>query len=69
MDDLFYYLQNKDRFSKTLRRKDYRDAIDQIEAEIRETGSDGSCVSDNVSDSHDLYKSYIKTYLNCCILI
>lgn len=53
MDDLFYYLQNKDRFSKTLRRKDYRDAVDEIEAEIKESGSDGSCMIDNVSDNSE----------------
>lgn len=41
-DSLFYYLKHKDQFTKNLKRKDYNDAIEEIEAEIRLAGSDGN---------------------------
>lgn len=48
-EDLFYYTKNKDKYPKVMKRKDYNDAIDQIEADILKDGSDGC--TDNVSDA------------------
>ncbi|KAJ8923989.1 hypothetical protein NQ315_006765 [Exocentrus adspersus] len=40
-EDLCYYLKNKDKFQRSLKRKDYVDAFEQIERAIREDGGDG----------------------------
>lgn len=41
MEDLFYYVKHKDQFYRNLKRKDYQEAVGQIEAEIKEVGTDG----------------------------
>ncbi|XP_022921318.2 hepatoma-derived growth factor-related protein 2 [Onthophagus taurus] len=42
VEDLFYYLKHKEQFCKNLKRKDYIEAVEQIEAEIKESGTDGN---------------------------
>lgn len=42
VEDLFYYLKHKEQFCRNLKRKDYQEAVEQIEAEIKETGTDGN---------------------------
>ncbi|XP_018575965.1 PC4 and SFRS1-interacting protein isoform X2 [Anoplophora glabripennis] len=53
VEDLFYYLRNKDKFQKPLKRKDYVDAFEQIEEAIKEDGGDGdtSVDGDNSTNS------------------
>lgn len=41
-DSLFYYIMHKKKFIKSLKRKDYVDAIEEIEADIRNDGTDGN---------------------------
>ncbi|XP_023025077.2 JIL-1 anchoring and stabilizing protein [Leptinotarsa decemlineata] len=41
IEDLSYYTKNKEKFQKPLKRKDYVDAFEQIEAAILEDGGDG----------------------------
>ncbi|XP_018325064.1 hepatoma-derived growth factor-related protein 2 [Agrilus planipennis] len=55
IEDLFYYLKHKDQFSKSLRRKDYNEAIEEIENAIKEDGTDGS--SENQNESIDINES------------
>lgn len=50
IEDLFYYLKNKEKCQKPLKRKDYLDAFEQIEAAIKKDGGDGDS-SPNVDDS------------------
>lgn len=49
-EDLFYYLKNKEKFQKPLKRKDYIDAFEQIEEAVKEDGGDGD-ESPNSNDS------------------
>lgn len=37
-EDLFSYVEHKDQFVKSLKRKDYNDAIEEIEAAIAQDG-------------------------------
>ncbi|KAI4467950.1 hepatoma-derived growth factor-related [Holotrichia oblita] len=41
-EDLFYYVKHKDQFYRNLKRKDYQEAVEQIEAEIKDIGTDGN---------------------------
>lgn len=34
MEDLFHYMQHKEQFNKPLKRKDFREAIEEIELDI-----------------------------------
>lgn len=50
--DIYYYLQHKHTFVKTLKRKDYNDAIEEIEAAVKEAGGlDGS--TESITESVD----------------
>lgn len=49
MEDLFYYLRNKTKFQKPLKRKDYIDAFEQIEEAIKKDGGDGDS-EENAND-------------------
>lgn len=49
VEDIFYYLKHKEQFVKSLKRKDYNDAIEEIEKEIKKDGSDGDGLEDSVS--------------------
>lgn len=42
VEDLFYYVKHKDQFYRNLKRKDYQEAVEQIEAEIKDAGTDGN---------------------------
>ncbi|KAJ8941655.1 hypothetical protein NQ314_010300 [Rhamnusium bicolor] len=46
LEDLSYYLKNKEKFQKPLKRKDYVDAFEQIEEAIKEDGGDGDPLPD-----------------------
>ncbi|GJQ79151.1 hypothetical protein Trydic_g5403 [Trypoxylus dichotomus] len=50
VEDLFYYLKHKDQFYRNLKRKDYQEAVEQIEAEIQESGTDGNNDEDSEID-------------------
>ncbi|KRT78796.1 hypothetical protein AMK59_6662 [Oryctes borbonicus] len=50
VEDLFYYLKHKDQFYRNLKRKDYQEAVEQIEAEIKESGTDGNNDDDSETD-------------------
>lgn len=39
MEDLFHYMRHKDQFNKPLKRKDFRDAIEEIERDIQNGNS------------------------------
>lgn len=49
-EDLAYYLKNKDKLQKPLKRKDYVDAFEQIEEAIKNDGGDGD-PAPNTDDS------------------
>ncbi|XP_017781899.1 PREDICTED: PC4 and SFRS1-interacting protein [Nicrophorus vespilloides] len=49
-EDIFYYLKHKEKFAKNPKRKDYKDAVDQIEVDIEAAGTDG----DNESNTTDV---------------
>ncbi|KAF2893699.1 hypothetical protein ILUMI_12472 [Ignelater luminosus] len=40
--DLFYYLQHKEKYVKSLKRKDYNEAVEEIEKAIQDAGTDGN---------------------------
>nr|CAI5861204.1 unnamed protein product [Callosobruchus analis] len=48
--DLFYYIKNKEKFQKPLKRKDYTDAFTEIEEAIKKAGGDGDPGNDSVVD-------------------
>lgn len=50
--DVYYYLQHKNSFIKTLKRKDYNEAIEEIEAAIKDAGGSDGC-SEKVIDNND----------------
>lgn len=50
VEDIFYYLKNKEKFQKPLKRKDYLDAFQQIEEAIKKDGGDGD-QTPNAEDS------------------
>lgn len=60
VEDLFYYLKNKDKFQKPLKRKDYVDAFEQIEDAIKEDGGDGdtSVDGDDSTNNENNVSSY-----------
>lgn len=42
VEDIFYYLKYKDKFVKSSKRKDYQEAIQEIESDIEKDGTDGN---------------------------
>lgn len=46
-ENITYYLKNKDSILKPNKRKDYNEAIEEIEAEIKIDGTDGSDANAN----------------------
>lgn len=42
MEDIFYYLKYKEKFVKSSKRKDYQEAIQEIESDIERDGTDGN---------------------------
>lgn len=60
VEDLFYYLKNKEKFQKPLKRKDYVDAFEQIEKAIEKDGGDG----DLSQDADDSTVNFILYFFN-----
>ncbi|XP_056648468.1 PC4 and SFRS1-interacting protein-like [Diorhabda sublineata] len=52
-EDLFYYLKNKEKFQKPLKRKDYIDAFEQINEACKIDGGDGDDSSDKNDESEN----------------
>lgn len=50
-EDLFYYLKNKEKFQKPLKRKDYIDAFEQINEACKNDGGDGDDSPDKNDES------------------
>ncbi|KAK5648141.1 hypothetical protein RI129_003033 [Pyrocoelia pectoralis] len=49
--DIYYYLQHRHTFVKTLKRKDYNDAIEEIEEAIKEAGGSDGGSTESITDS------------------
>lgn len=63
VEDLFHYMQHKEQFNKPLKRKDFRDAIEEIERDIQNGNTDGGTVDDsNVCNNGSLLLLFI-----CCV--
>ncbi|KAF5275075.1 hypothetical protein FQA39_LY07012 [Lamprigera yunnana] len=52
--DLFYYLKHKKSFIKPLKRKDYNDALDEIEQVIKDCGGTDGNLEDAVKESEPI---------------
>lgn len=49
VEDIFYYNAYKTKFTKGTKRKDYRDAVEEIETDIIEDGGDGSSQNESAT--------------------